>query len=550
MRKSEELLKKAIEIVEKAEEKGVYVRLLGGLAFDYLARNAKSKELRREHDDIDLAALRSQAGKLKEVLLELGLEPNNVFNALHGYERLQFFYGTAKVDVFLDYFRMCHFIDLRSRILSSRIALPPSDLLLTKLQIHEINKKDMKDIILLLTELKFGNADSASSIDAGYIASLLARDWGFYKTATDNIEKTRRYLTSISINKATKDRVASELAYLSNAIDQKPKTASWKLRAKIGERVRWYLLPEEVEAEPMQQLGQQQASYELMTFSEIDELARRIAKTISGRYGKPTGIIYIERGGMVFGNLLAKYMKVRKLAGVQAVEYKGIGERGQVRLMPSYINIENKGYVLLADDITDTGETMKKVVDLLSDKYSSIVKATLAYKPRSKIVPDVYGRKLDNDTWLIFDYEENEAKRSLSKSGSGKAIALTSEMERKDEAYEKVKKACRNAAARILHKGKPQSIIYLADSTATEARLLSDYLNVNRVIGVELSKEFESVLGKLLGNRRKQFALIVAPSRKSANEIEKMAKANAPEIETSKAIVAKKDSTKNVCVEL
>ncbi|MGC8629166.1 MAG: phosphoribosyltransferase [Candidatus Micrarchaeia archaeon] len=540
MQESENLLGKALQIIEEADKKGVQVRLLGGLAFAYLTRNARRKELERKHDDIDLAAIRSQAGKLKDILIGMGLKPNNVFNALHGYERLQFFYGSAKVDVFLDYFRMCHFLDLRSRIVGSRTTLPPSDLLLTKLQIHEINEKDMKDVILLLSNLKFGNADSEDMIDAGYIANLLSKDWGFYKTVTDNIEKTREYLHGLAIDQNTRNKVMEELDYLENAILQKPKSASWKLRAKIGERVRWYMLPEEVEAQPVSETGkEQQINYEYMTFAEIDSLAKNMAKRISKKYGRPSGIVYIERGGMVFGNLLAKYLNVKTLAGIQAMAYKGAGKMGRVKLMPSYIDIGTDGYLLLADDIVDTGETMRQVVRLLGKKYRRIVKATLAFKPRSKIVPDIYGKKVDNTTWLVFDYEETEAM----KSGNGKTHTFMAEEEaskirKNSKKYEKVKEACKEAAAKISRKGRPEAIIYLADSTALEARLLSDYLGVKRVLGVELSKEFESVIGELIGDAHlRRHILIVAPSIRTAYKIEKMVKAKIKPMQISRAIL-------------
>jgi hypoxanthine phosphoribosyltransferase len=505
---NEELLQKALQIISEAEKRGIEVRLLGGLAFAYLSgASDELKVFKRHYNDIDLASTRRQASQLNALLTELGLVPNKVFNALHGYDRLQFFYGQTKVDVFLDEFKMSHYLDLKARLGLSHVTIPVSDLLLTKLQIHELTEKDMLDVASLLAKFKFGNADSSTTIDAGYIANLLSKDWGFYKTATDNIRKIEAHVQGLNISQEIKSKIIGELEYLLGAIMEKPKSASWKIRAKIGERVRWYALPEEVGIAAPQP---EELSYRWVSFSEMDKMAKAIADKVLSKYGRPGAIVYIERGGMVFGTLLAKYLHVSNIAGLQAISYKRLGERGKTVLLQRRVDIVPKGYVLLADDIADTGETLRKVSSLLSKKYK-LITATIAYKPRSVVAPDIYGMKVDNNTWIIFDYEEKEVMDSLN----GKVTPMAFGAEEK--AYAQTKEKCKQVASALEAKSfKPDAIIYSLGS-AIEARLLSDYLDVKRVEGISSNKELKPQLAKLPKSSR----LLIVAGAYEAEKIEK-----------------------------
>ena len=60
------------------------------------------------------------------------------------------FYDTAngrQLDVFVGTFHMCHELDLGKRLAEHPSALDAADLLLTKLQIAEINRKDIVDAV-------------------------------------------------------------------------------------------------------------------------------------------------------------------------------------------------------------------------------------------------------------------------------------------------------------------------------------------------------------------------------------------------------------------
>ncbi|WP_243666607.1 hypothetical protein [Vulcanisaeta sp. JCM 16159] len=201
----------------------------------------------REPKDIDIAAHRRDSGKLTKTLEELGLRADVRFNALHGAERLRFFdtQMNMRIDVFLDIFRESHVIELKDRLERFSPTIPPSDLLMTKFQIWEINEKDLKDIIAMMYRFELGDKDDANTIDLGRIIELTSDDWGLYKTTTVNIERTLNYLKTIDLPGKVKDKVINNLNRMKEAMDKAPKSMKWKMRAAIGEKVKWYETPEE-----------------------------------------------------------------------------------------------------------------------------------------------------------------------------------------------------------------------------------------------------------------------------------------------------------------
>src|SRR5439155_9968021 len=144
------------------------------------------------------------------------------------------------VDVFFDELFFCHPIPLRDRLELDYPTITLADLVLEKMQIVEINPKDVKDSLVLLLEhpLESGQAEG---IDAAYIAQLLANDWGFYYTVTTNLGKLRHIgVEHGSLTESQWEIVGARISELKRTIEEEPKTRRWKLRARIGPRVKWY----------------------------------------------------------------------------------------------------------------------------------------------------------------------------------------------------------------------------------------------------------------------------------------------------------------------
>jgi hypothetical protein len=230
------LVDEGVALVEVAAAHGVTMRLLGGTAIVLHCPRLLGGVPHRRINDIDAAIPPSQGRELTAALRSRGYEPLHRFNALHGDSRLIFNGPHGKLDVFVGEFAMCHRIKLAERLKSDSPTIPLSDLLATKLQVVELSSQDFEDIALLVREHQIGSS-SLDEIDAEYLSALMARDWGFWRSASANLR---------DVADAAPD-VAPRLLELLRAFEEVPKSRRWKMRARLGERVQWYETPGAVE---------------------------------------------------------------------------------------------------------------------------------------------------------------------------------------------------------------------------------------------------------------------------------------------------------------
>jgi hypothetical protein len=238
----------AIRVLGYAEGKGVELRLLGGVAFYLRCPSARGGSLVRGHGDIDMIGHASESAGIKRLFGELGYLPRERFNAMQGSRRLIFDDAARqrRVDVFLDVFEMCHKFDLKRRIGIDSQTIPLADLLATKLQIIQTNEKDIRDIICLLIDHEVGDSDLKETINGKYLARLCGEDWGIYKTFTMKLAMLGLVVERWEMQEHERESVVKRIGQLQAAIEKSPKGLGWKMRAAIGERVRWYELPEDV----------------------------------------------------------------------------------------------------------------------------------------------------------------------------------------------------------------------------------------------------------------------------------------------------------------
>ena len=85
--------------------------------------------------------------------------------------------------------------------------------------------------------------DDDAGVNAARVASLCAGDWGLWRTISHNLAALRDRLEGYDVDR---EAVAGRVSAVLERIEAAPKSRSWRLRAKIGERKRWYELPEEV----------------------------------------------------------------------------------------------------------------------------------------------------------------------------------------------------------------------------------------------------------------------------------------------------------------
>jgi hypothetical protein len=240
-----DIRKEARRVVAAMDQDNVPLRLIGGVAIWLRCPSADQEPLRREYVDLDLIGLAPTYSEIKKFLVGLGYEADKFFNSLHGRTRMLFhdLENGRQVDVLLDEMNMCHRLDFRSRISVDAHTLSIADLLLTKLQIVEANPKDISDLYTLLCDHPIGDQDG-EMINGPYIARLTASDWGLYRTIQLNLERIVE--RSRDIPQIGSYAVGQQVQELRVMIDSAPKTIKWKMRDKVGDRVKWYELPEEV----------------------------------------------------------------------------------------------------------------------------------------------------------------------------------------------------------------------------------------------------------------------------------------------------------------
>ena len=237
----------ALKIVDAANKKNLLVRLIGSTAFVVHCPENRTlfKTFDRRLTDVDLISYSTVSqSSLDEMFSALGYQQVKSLG-WHAAAR-NIFVNDKKlyVDVFKDTLSYCHVINFRNRLELDDPTITLVDLMLEKLQVVQINEKDFKDMAILLLEHDFGS-DNPEKIDIDYLARLWSRDWGFYFTGTTNLKKLNQYIDSTEVLKTPqKNTIKAKTDRMLDQIEAEPKSVRWKLRSKIGTKMRWY---EEVE---------------------------------------------------------------------------------------------------------------------------------------------------------------------------------------------------------------------------------------------------------------------------------------------------------------
>jgi hypothetical protein len=232
-------------VAAAAAEQTIPLRLLGGVAIALRCPSSQAAPLKRGYADIDCAVRGDGRDKTVEFLAGLGYEPDREFNTLHGQRRLYFWDRSNErhLDVFVEEANLCHRISLGERIGVNPMTLSLADLTVLKLQVMETNEKDYIDLCALFADHEL--SEDESGINVSYITNLGASDWGLWRTMGLVAERSERFALELA-GFAASQQVAERLRRLRGDLDAAPKTRKWKLRARVGERKRWYELPEEV----------------------------------------------------------------------------------------------------------------------------------------------------------------------------------------------------------------------------------------------------------------------------------------------------------------
>ena len=202
----------------------------------------------RAYTDIDFAGYRSQTRDIQELMKSLGYEEVREVIIMSEGARSIFNHqdSSLHVDVFYDKLDFSHIISWNDRLEVDSPTIPLAELLLEKMQIFQINEKDIIDTIMLLLEHPLGDSDD-EVINIQRIAQLLSKDWGLWRTTTMNLDKVRQMAGQYSqLNSDEQAHVVNQVEGSLARIEAEPKSRGWKLRARVGDRVKWYKEVDEV----------------------------------------------------------------------------------------------------------------------------------------------------------------------------------------------------------------------------------------------------------------------------------------------------------------
>jgi len=263
---TEVFIRESERIVDEAREEGLTLRILGGLAIAMHCRNQSdfAKKLGRtgtgvvvgqEYSDIDFVAYRKHRDRLKDFFSKINYVKRRATLSSAASERQVYYHpkGWFYVDVFFDQLLVAnHPIDFRGRLELDYPTIATTDMLLEKVQMWEaFGLKDLKDCLLLLLSHDVEDHDK-DAINASYMAKLLAQDWGFWYTATTNLQNIKRFVTELDklgheakidptlISEIERADIRLKIDGLVKSIEAEPKSFGWKMRAKVGTKKQWY----------------------------------------------------------------------------------------------------------------------------------------------------------------------------------------------------------------------------------------------------------------------------------------------------------------------
>ncbi|MFG1705324.1 nucleotidyltransferase family protein [Nonomuraea sp. M3C6] len=240
----------AIRLTSAFAERGLAVRLIGGLAVARHRHRDVPDALRREYGDIDLVIHPKEGKAFRTAMSELGYLPNVRFNNMRGDRRMLFTDepNERKLDVFVGGFQMCHSMDLADRLALHPATLSPADLLLTKLQVVEVNRKDLTDALTILLTHEVAPQDTPAEDDhvsSDRLARITSADWGWYTTFTDNLARLPGLAAEL-LAPAESEVVTGRARLIGELLAAAPKSLRWRVRDRVGRRMPWYDLPDEI----------------------------------------------------------------------------------------------------------------------------------------------------------------------------------------------------------------------------------------------------------------------------------------------------------------
>jgi uncharacterized protein len=146
---------------------------------------------------------------------------------------------------------------------------------------------------------------------------------------------------------------------------------------------------------------------EIMTWDLFGTASRELATTVAQDGFQPDLILSIARGGLFAAGALGYALNVKNLHVMNVEFYTGVDERLDLPVMlppvPNVVDLTG-AKVLVADDVADTGATLKLVRDFCQDHVAEVRCAVIYEKPRSVVKCEYVWRRTDQ--WINFPWSD------------------------------------------------------------------------------------------------------------------------------------------------
>ena len=237
-------------IIKVSDDTNILLRVIGSLAFQLHCPQFGYLQaaMGRAYTDIDFAAYSRQNKQITEMMTRMEyVENREVYIASEGERAIFDKPGTGlHVDIFYEKLDFCHAIYWKDRLEVDSPTIPLTELLLEKMQIVQINEKDIIDTIMLLLEHTLGDTDK-ETINIKLAAQLCANEWGLWRTTTMNLEKVKQLAGHYTqLTPEQKSKVVSQVDEIIARLNSEPKPLAWRIRDRVGDRVKWYKDVDEV----------------------------------------------------------------------------------------------------------------------------------------------------------------------------------------------------------------------------------------------------------------------------------------------------------------
>ncbi len=149
---------------------------------------------------------------------------------------------------------------------------------------------------------------------------------------------------------------------------------------------------------------------QLISWERAVELAGRLSNKIKSSGYRPDLVIAIGRGGYIPARIVCDFLLQSHLTSIKVEHWDVAASRrpeATIRF-PLSVEIHNQK-ILIIDDITDTGDTLRTAVNYVNDLGAGEIKTgVLQHKTTSFFVPDFCAEVIREWVWIIYPWAAHE----------------------------------------------------------------------------------------------------------------------------------------------